>query len=495
MLFNSLHFLIFFPLVVILFFFLPFRFRLIFLLAASYYFYMAWKPVYILIIIVSTLGTWASGLWMERFPARRSWALAFSFLVNLGMLFFFKYFNFLNHSLAGLAQALHGSWGIPDFSILLPIAISFHTFQALSYSIDLYRGEIKAEKNLLLFAVFTSFFPQLVAGPIERTKNLLHQFEEKQSFDAKRMASGLKLMAWGMFKKVVIADRFAVAVNSVYNHPADYQGPALMAATIFFAFQIYCDFSGYSDIAVGSAEVMGFRLMTNFKRPYLAQNIVEFWRRWHISLSTWFRDYVYISLGGNRVSRWRHFLNLFITFFISGIWHGANWTFALWGTLHGLFMVLFLATEDLRKKVSDSLRLSQYPRLSGIFSIVLTFAFVSFAWIFFRANTVHDAFYIVRNLFKGFDTVFSLIGQGNIMAALNALRAGGFGIGKSGMAIVLSALFILYAVQYFQESGEGIRIRLEKLGPVVRWFLYYALVFSMLGLGVFGSNKFIYFQF
>lgn len=302
---------------------------------------------------------------------------------NLGLLFLFKYFNFFSQSLQEILNLLKISIELPTLDLILPVGISFYTFQTLSYTFEVYRGNIKPEKTFGIFALFVSFFPQLVAGPIERPEHLLPQFRQKFNFDTERISSGLRLMLWGMFKKVVIADQLARLVNLVYNEPSSWHGLIVIAATYSFAIQIYCDFSGYSDIAIGAARVMGFDLRLNFKEPYLAQSIADFWRRWHISLSTWFRDYLYIPLGGNRVSQKRMYLNLMIVFIVSGLWHGANWTFVIWGALHGFYMVFSLATKNIREHILASLNLWGKPRLLLRLNVFSTFHLVVFAWVFF----------------------------------------------------------------------------------------------------------------
>src|SRR5678810_23272 len=315
MLFNSFTFLMFFPIVVAVYFAIPHRFRWAWLLAASCYFYMAFIPVYILILFFTIAVDYAAGILIEDAEGkRRKLFLLMSIVANVGVLAIFKYFNFLNANARAIAEVFHWPYGVPALSIILPIGLSFHTFQAMSYTIEVYRGRHKAERNPGIFALYVMFFPQLVAGPIERPQNLLLQFYERHEFDYDRVADGLRRMAWGLFMKVVIADRLSNYVNPVYNSPYSYDGLTLVVATVFFALQIYCDFAGYSHVAIGTAEVMGFRLMQNFNRPYLSRSISEFWSRWHISLSTWFRDYVYIPLGGNRWGWVRTYRNLFITF-------------------------------------------------------------------------------------------------------------------------------------------------------------------------------------
>ncbi|MCK5082965.1 MAG: MBOAT family protein, partial [Candidatus Omnitrophica bacterium] len=403
MLFNSLHFLIFFPVVVLAYFSMGHRFRWIFLLCASYYFYMCWKPEYVLLIMASTLIGYYTGLQMDKATvrSRRKMFLILSLVSNLGILFAFKYFNLLNDSLRAGFNHFNILYNIPAFDVLLPIGISFYTFQTLSYTIEVYRGNQKPEKHLGIFALYVAFFPQLVAGPIERSTNLLPQFYQRQRFDLQRIKNGLLLMAWGFFKKLIIADRIAVLVNQIYNNPTDYSGAPLIIATYLFAFQIYCDFSGYSDIAIGGAQVLGIDLMKNFKFPYMAKSVSEFWKRWHISLSTWFRDYLYIPLGGNRVTTQRWFFNIIIVFLISGLWHGANWTFVIWGALHGFYILFSFVTAKKRQSMASLLRLDQYPKIWGAVKTFITFNLIVFAWIFFRANSISDAMYICAHLFSG----------------------------------------------------------------------------------------------
>ena len=330
MLFNSFHFLVFFIVVTSLYFALPYKNRWFLLLISSCYFYMAFVPIYILILGFTIVIDYFAGIYIENATGKKKkFYLIFSLIANIGVLAIFKYYNFINANLSFLLHGFALTNPLPYLSILLPIGLSFHTFQAMSYTIEVYRGNQKAERHFGIYSLYVMFYPQLVAGPIERPQNLLHQFRERYDFNYERVTSGLRLMAWGLFKKVVIADRLAIVVDTVYNNPEQHNSLTLIIATIFFAFQIFCDFSGYSDMAIGAARVMGFKLMTNFDKPYQSKSIHEFWKRWHISLSTWFRDYFYISLGGNRVSIPRWYLNLFLVFLVSGLWHGANWTFVI----------------------------------------------------------------------------------------------------------------------------------------------------------------------
>lgn len=479
MLFNSVAFLIFFPTVVILYFFLPFRRRWIWLLAASLFFYMFWKVSYGFLLLLTAGIDYLMGRALGRAVSttRRKSLLLISLLSNLGILFFFKYYNFFVHVLHQVFQQLQWSCLIPYSDFLLPVGISFYTFQSLSYTIDVYRRVIPVEKHFGRFLLYVTFFPQLVAGPIERAKNLLPQMNQQFSFDYQRVRSGLLLMAFGFFKKLVIADRLAVYVNAVYNHPDQFTGLPVWLATWFFAFQIYCDFSGYSDIAIGAARVMGFSLMENFRRPYYAKSIHEFWQRWHISLSTWFRDYLYIPLGGNRVARNRWYFNLFIVFLISGFWHGANWTFIIWGGLHGLYLLFSIWTKRLREKSIAWLRLDRLPFLLNVLRIAITFHLVLLSWVFFRANNLHDALTVLKNM---------------LVWNLDYQRVA---LGKIELAVAGFALLILETVHLLQRNRHWLTGFMAR--PAwMRWLVYYSLVLFILLFGEMATEQqFIYFQF
>jgi alginate O-acetyltransferase complex protein AlgI len=471
MLFNSLQFLIFFPVVTALYFILPHGFRWFLLLAASCFFYMAYIPYYIFILAFTIVIDYIAGISIDGARGKkRKIFLIISLLSNLGILVFFKYFNFLNESLIGFGHLLHQPFGFRHLAILLPIGLSFHTFQAMSYTIEVYRGNQKAERHFGIFSLYVMFYPQLVAGPIERPQNLLHQFREKHVFDYQRVSDGMKLMLWGLFKKMVIADRLAGYVDQVYNNPSQYYGLPVIIATIFFAFQIYCDFSGYSDIALGAAQVMGFRLMDNFNRPYAAASISEFWKRWHISLSTWFRDYFYVSLGGNRVAVPRWYFNLFCTFLISGLWHGANWTFIIWGALNGAYIVLELVLKPIFAKLPALLK-------SRTIGMVFTFALIDFAWIFFRASSVQNGLMIIRNM-------FSLSHDG---WRWNITDTYDFGI-------CIAAIVFMEGIHYLQRHTR-MRHFFSDTPIAVRWVTYTFLIWAIWIFGVFGSREFIYFVF
>ncbi len=481
MIFNSLQFLIFFVIVLILFFKTPHKYRWIILLAASIYFYMSWNAKYIILLLISTSIDYFVALALNRTENKnsRKWLLSISIFSNLGILFAFKYFNFFIDSFKSLSDSLNLGLQLPILNVILPVGISFYTFQALSYTIDVYKKEIKVEKHFGIFALFITFFPQLVAGPIERAKNLLPQFYIVQKFDYDRAINGLILMMWGFFKKIVIADRVAVLVNAVYNSPTEYTGIPLILATVLFAFQIYCDFSGYSDIAIGCARIMGFNLMSNFKRPYFATSISDFWKRWHISLSTWFRDYLYIPLGGNRVKVSRLYVNLMIVFIISGLWHGANWTFVLWGALHGFYLVFGMISRNFRAKIAN-LWISKYPKIHYFFKIAVIFIIADFSWIFFRSNSMSDAIYIITHMFSG------------ITFNTSGLDLGG--IGMNGLLTALFFILMMEVVHLLQERTSVIKY-LRSKSIVVKWSLCIVLLMIILLFGVFESTEFIYFQF
>lgn len=512
MLFNSIQFLIFFPFVTVAYFLTPHRFRWILILSASCYFYMAFIPKYLSILAVTITIDYFAGIGIEKYKGRkRKWLLIASILSNIGMLAFFKYINFANENLSALANFIGWNYPIKNLAIILPIGLSFHTFQSLSYTIEVYRGKFKAERHYGYLATYVMFYPQLVAGPIERPQNVLPQFHTEHTFDYQRVTDGLKWMAWGMFKKVVIADRMAIFVNPIYDAPNHYGGPALLVATFTFAIQIYCDFSGYSDIALGSAQVMGVKLMKNFNHPYFARSISEFWRRWHISLSTWFRDYLYIPLGGNRVARMRWAFNLLATFMVSGLWHGASWTFIIWGALHGFYVVVFNLTKCLWERVSKLIRLTKSPGFERWIGIFSTFSLVSFAWIFFRANSLLDALNIVQGLFTGWATFF-FEAKIAVYQGVKTFSSNGFsGLVDTAFRIIkpitteprsviimtLVALCIFLIIEVKQFRGDFMNA-INKQPTYIRFISYATLVTFILifGTAYTGTQKeFIYFQF
>ncbi|MGL4596832.1 MAG: MBOAT family O-acyltransferase [Bacteroidia bacterium] len=498
MLFNSFNFLIFFPLVTGLYFLLPHRFRWFMLLAASCIFYMFFIPEYILILIFTIVIDYYAGIYIAKTKDpkhRKRWLIA-SLIANIGVLAIFKYYNFFNANLEAAAHAIGWTYGIPALAIILPIGLSFHTFQAMSYTIEVYRGNQQAEKHFGIYALYVMYYPQLVAGPIERPQNVLHQFHEDHKYDYKNFADGLKLMAWGLFKKVVIADRLSVFVNQVFDHPESFPGVSMLIAAVFFSIQIYCDFSGYSDIALGASQTMGIKLMKNFDRPYFSKTISEFWKRWHISLSTWFKDYLYIPLGGNRVSKAKIYRNLFLTFLISGFWHGANWTFIIWGGLHGLYLTLGMATDQIRAKFRRFIGLEKWPLINKTIQAGIVFALVTLAWIFFRAKSFDVAVFMIKNIVVGVpEYVLNALTNPKFLwlEPLLLLRDQRVVIPEFGLIVVF--VLLMESVHWIQRGGSA-RAWLDHKPLAFRWVAYLGLVGLLLFFGVYHDKaEFIYFQF
>ena len=491
MLFNSTEFIIFFPITLILYWIFPKKYRYICLFIASYTFYMFWNPKYAILMGISTVITFLSGILIEKLNYKRA-VVAFSFIINIAILVFFKYFDFLLQNINIVLSVFNIKLIEKPFDIILPVGISFYTFQALSYTIDVYRGEIKSEKNIIKYALFVSFFPQLVAGPIERSKNLLIQIDNLDKikrFDYDRITEGLLLMIFGYFQKMVIADRAAILVDTVFNSYYEYNSIALILAAVFFAVQIYCDFGSYSLIAIGTAKIMGINLMENFNTPYFSRGIKEFWGRWHISLSTWFRDYLYIPLGGNRCSKIRRSFNILVTFLVSGLWHGANFTFIAWGAIHGIFYIIEEQLKPIKEKY-----LNKFNIKTGVFSfiileIIITFIMVDLAWIFFRAETIYDAINYIYRIFTRID--FWTLFDGTLY---------NLGLNIFEMNILIIALFILISVDLIKYiRKESIFVFLSNQNLYFRWFLmlfliFYIILYGKYGMG-FDPKQFIYFQF
>lgn len=512
MIFTSTAFLLFFPLVVAIFFLLPHRFRWVHLLVASYYFYMAWKPVYALLMVFSTITAYLVGRLLGKYKDQfvRKSILAAGIFLNLALLFFFKYYNFFAKQSREFSDYLGITLNVPALDMLLPIGISFYTFHALSYVIDVYKHKVPAEKHLGLLAIYISFFPQLVAGPIQRSSSMLPQLSNllpknskfKIKFEYDRVVSGLRLMFLGFFKKVVLADNFALIVQPVYASPQDYSGFSALIATVAFTFQIFFDFSAYTDIARGASRTLGFELMENFQRPYFATNIQEFWRRWHISLSSWFRDYLYIPMGGDRVSRWQWVFNLWIVFLLCGLWHGASWTFVVWGALHGFYYFIFYALTPPVRWLATRTHLSRFPRVCRVILVLITFSMVCWAWVVFRADNIATAVTIWENLlrvpFEAITYVRQVFYEG---FSLNPLV--GMGLewlakpsGKlSLMPVYLFLLTIFYFIMAFKLRREERVVQFSKWPTTLRWASYCFGAVSILLLGQFGAAQFIYFQF
>jgi alginate O-acetyltransferase complex protein AlgI len=538
MFFNSYTFIIFFIVVVASFFAMPQRFRWLFLLAASYFYYMFWDPKYAILILMTTAVVYGSALLMHG----RSWGVrklcvAASLVINLGMLFLFKYFNFFNNSMKDLFSALGFSYNVPALTLLLPVGISFYTFQALSYTIDIYRGTREPERHFGIFALYVSFFPVLLSGPIERSTTLLPQFYKKMEFDYSRVTDGLKLMAWGAFQKLVIADRLSIYANQVYGNPQAVTGLPLLFGTYIFVLQVYCDFAGYTDIAIGTAQIMGYKLIPNFKQPFFSKTLAEFWRRWHISLISWFRDYLYIPLGGNRVPKSRFYFNMMLVFSLSGLWHGAQWTFVIWGAMNGVILIVSRMTERLRNLVRESLfsgimkipaalyftlclllaavavfgkyagiatgpgaritasifaliaiilgslrvRGGTYERLVNtvkkLMMILITFHLFILGAVFFASKNVADAWYVITHFpGKNFD---------QLMMSYDVVQ----------FVLMILLIIFLIVIHYIQETRGSIRELLKQKPTWVRWTFYFLLCSSILLFGVRGAQQFVYFQF
>lgn len=477
MLFNSFEFLLFFPLVTSLYFILPHQYRWFHLLCFSCVFYCFFIPVYLSVLAVTIIVDYVAALCIEKTKGlvRKLWLIG-SIVSTCLILFVFKYFNFFVTSFTEMAAFLGLNYPIRALSIILPIGLSFHTFQSLSYVIEVYRGKQKAEHHFGIYALYVMFYPQLIAGPIERPQHMLHQFYEKHNFNYEDAVIGLKRMLWGMFKKVVIADRLSIYVNSVYNNQEHHNGSSLIIATIFFAFQIYCDFSGYSDIAIGAARVMGFKLSANFNRPYFSRSISMFWKRWHVSLSTWFRDYVYIPLGGNRGPVLRIYFNLLFTFTLSGLWHGANWTYVIWGALNGVYLIVAKLSTGRFDFFKSRLMNSGFKWMLNLYDLLITFCLILFSWIFFRAANLTEAFAIIAKIFE---------------------KQGSFFIGDQ-RTFVYGAFFllILLVVESFEEFKIGGSFSLFNHKNIwLRRTSYLVVVLLILLFGVFDNNQFIYFQF
>lgn len=473
MIFNSIQFLIFLPIVTLIYYIIPEKLKTIWLLMVSYYFYMCWNVKYIFLILLSTIITYVSGILIHKAKKVHSeiskFIVVISIVSNLGILIFFKYINWILQNIGEIFQ-LHI---VSTFSFLLPVGISFYTFQALSYVIDVYKGDVEAEKNFIEYALFISFFPQLVAGPIERSGRLLHQINEigQQKIDFGKIRYGFCLMLYGFFLKVVIADRVAILVDTAFQNYMNYGFVELLIAVVLFAVQILCDFNGYTIIARGSAQLLGIDLSNNFQQPYLSESINDFWHRWHISLTSWFTDYLYIPLGGNRRGTFRKKINVMIVFGISGLWHGASWHYVVWGVLHGLYQNIWGGTRDKKNK-----------RIQWI-GIFLTFIITDFAWIFFRAPSCMDAILYIKQMIMVFQ-------RGSLL---------GMGLFWYDWFILVTSLIAMIVVDMLHECGISIKEWFFSKGIIVRWVVYLGFFWWVLLFGVYGAeydaSQFIYFQF
>ena len=503
MLFNSFSFLVFFPIVIAVYYVIPKKCRQLWLLICSYYFYMSWNPRYALLILFSTIITYACGLLIERAdtPGKKKGYIAVTMVANLGILFVFKYLDFALETVAD-ALAVVGIGITPHtFDLLLPVGISFYTFQTIGYIIDVYRQTTKAEKQFVSYALFVSFFPQLVAGPIERSSSLLselHKMKTADLWDQERNSRGFLLMLWGYFQKMVIADRLAILVDQVYENSEMYSGLVLAVASVFFAIQIYCDFAGYTNIARGAAAILGVKLMNNFKQPYFSKSVKEFWNRWHISLSSWFRDYLYFPLGGSRKGDIRKYINLMIVFLVSGLWHGAAYTYIVWGILHGLYRI----AEELLNKgciwwkkrkesvVNDH---RQYEKLKkqvwNVLKVIITFVLVDIAWIFFRAETLGQALDICERMILCKPDL-SVFCNGTLFT---------LGLDAKDFGVAIVAVLILFIVDAMQYAGVNLYDLYRRRNVIVRTVAVYVMIFALLIWGIYGPGydaaQFIYFQF
>lgn len=487
MLFNSISFAIFLPIVFILHWFIVKqnqKSQNLLLLFASYYFYSCWDWRFLFLLIFSTGLDYFTGLKMsgsKNRSMRRFW-LWLSICINLGFLGVFKYYNFFAHSFAEAAAQLGWQINPSTIQVILPVGISFYTFHGLSYVLDIYNERIPVEKNFVDYAVFVSFFPLLVAGPIERATHLLPQIKHKRNFNYAKAADGLRQILWGLFKKIVIADRCAQYVNMIFGHTSQYSGMILIVGALLFAFQIYADFSGYSDIALGTARLFGIDLLRNFAFPYFSRDIAEFWRRWHISLSSWFKDYLYIPLGGSKGSTWMRVRNTFIIFLVSGFWHGANWTFIFWGLLNAIYIMPLIIFRSNRRYLDIPAQGRTLPGFREFASMLLTFSLTVFAWIFFRAESLGHAFLYIHNMFTG------LFQAQHYREAFDLLWH------EMGFTFLLLILIFLLV----EWNGRAQQYAIAKLwtghAPYLRWLIYYSIIFCIYYFG--GSKQqFIYFQF
>ena len=482
MLFNTVEFAVFLPLVALLYFLFPGRWRIGLLLLASYYFYICWRWEYILLILAQTEINYLCGLGIGRSKTqqRKKVLLVAALASTLAILFFFKYVNFAADTVASFSGAIGHPWTWTKFSFLLPVGISFHTFQTLSYTIDVYRGRVAPEKHFGKFALFVSFFPLLVAGPIERAGNLLPQFAHERKFLYGNIAIGLRLILWGLIKKMAIADRVGAAVNTVYSDPHAFPGPLLVLATFFFAIQIYCDFSGYSDIAIGAARIFGYELMTNFRMPYFSTSLGEFWQRWHISLSTWFRDYVYVPLGGSRVSGGRWAVNILAVFALSGLWHGASWTFVIWGAIHGTWLVAEKALSLPAARALHFLKLSSDLWFIRGVRWLIVFTIVLCSWVFFKASSVGQALSILI----GFMSLHGLTFAKTLQMGLPVFEL--------GLAFTSIALLVCVDAVWCWQPAPIQKLWARRW---LRWSVCIAGFYFLIFFGVYGRVEFIYFQF
>lgn len=498
MIFNSMEFLFFFPIVCILYYVFPIKIRYIWLLMTGYYFCMCWGAKFAGWLFAATVITYICGgildiiknlkIEKRKIVTYKKISLACGIILSLSMLFFFKYFNFFGQIIEEVLNKLNITFVIPRVSVLLPVGMSFYIFQGIGYLIDVYREEVPAEKNFLKYALFLSFFPRLISGPIERSKNLLKQIEQPVKFNVENVRRGLLTFAWGLFLKLVVADRIANIINPVFDNYSDYHAMSYLVVIVMYAFQVYFDFEGYSLMAIGSAGILGYHMKSNFAAPYFSLSIQEFWRRWHISLTSWFRDYLYIPLGGNRKGKVRKHLNTMIVFLTSGLWHGAGWNFIIWGGLNGFYIVCQDLTKKWREKVYEKFRIDTKGILFRWIACIFTFLLVDFAWLFFRVETFD----------KAVDMLSMIIHSFQIIKFLDVAFWGSF-ITAENLGLMVLLIGIALMVDYFKYKNIDVTGMILKQPGAVRWIVYYALLLVIVFLGAYGEGyeqtQFIYFQF
>ncbi|OHD63737.1 MAG: hypothetical protein A2176_14465 [Spirochaetes bacterium RBG_13_51_14] len=522
--FNSIGFFVFLTTVAVIYYALKHKWRWLWLLIASFFFfgyfcYSTYNPEKIQLdrYIYNIIGVIASivsviiidyffGIYIEKNrkanPGKTKIVLVIGIIYPLFLLLLFKYFNFLNQTVGQIAQFLNLQYPVHMLNFIIPLGISYYTFHSISYLVDIYRNGQKAERHFGIFSLYILFFAKIVSGPIERPNTLIPQFYKEHQFNYGQIMDGIKLMAWGFFQKLVIADRAAMVVNEVFNRPQDYWGIYLIIGSLCFVFQVYCDFSGYSDIAIGVAQIFGIKLTINFKRPYLSTSVAELWRRWHITLISWLRDYVYIPMGGNRVARWRWQYNVFVTFILSGIWHGANWTYITWAGLNGFFILLSIWTATVREKFVTAIGLTRTPRLHTIVKISWTFILFWLSSIFFRANTMTDAFYIISHLLTGLDDLFKTLLTMNydMLKSFLVVPNKNTFLGYSKPAFLpeiitlAMAILVMEVIHIIQEvKNERMRDMIARKPWYIQWALYYGLLSAIVFLGVYSNQQFLYF--
>ncbi|MBR2527358.1 MAG: MBOAT family protein [Oscillospiraceae bacterium] len=496
MLFNSSSFLIFFPIVVLVYYLIPDRIKYLWLLGASYFYYMGWNAKYALLLLFSTVVTFTCGLLLDKIGERtrvqnhplKKLVLATSLFLNLGILFYYKYINFAMNMLQKLFLTVHVQLNVPKFDILLPVGISFYTFQAIGYTIDVYREDIYAERNFFRYALFVSFFPQLVAGPIERSKNLLRQLAHNNRFDFEKVREGFLLMLWGYFLKIVAADRIAIFVDTIYADHTAYPGWFLIVAVLLCSFQPYYDFAGYTTIAMGAAKILGFSLVENFKAPYFARSVPEYWRRWHLSLTTWFTDYLYIPLGGSRKGTFRKYLNIMIVFLVSGLWHGADATYVIFGGLNGAYQVIGYITKPIRDKFVEIFRIHRENISHQVLQVLITFHLISFSIIFFRAVNLTDAITVIRSIFTANNPW--ILFDGSLYNC---------GLDQKNFVLMILCIVFIQFVDYFKYKGIVVRQVILQQDYWFRWLFIAVSISAILLLGLWGvaynQQNFIYYQF